>query len=61
MDHTIKSVKSIISIIKSALEDMIKQSSWMDDVTKDKAINKSKLIKPMVGFPDIVLDKVPNE
>ena len=30
----------------------------MDNITKQKAIQKSSQIKPMVGYPDIVLDQV---
>ena len=48
----------MINKIKESLVDLIKQSSWMDEVTKEKAINKSNLIKPMVGFSDSVNNKV---
>lgn len=48
----------MIGRIKKALDKMITNSNWMDNVTKQKAIQKSSQIKPMVGYPDVVLDVV---
>ena len=56
--NDILQVNKMINKIKESLVDLIKQSPWMDDITKAKAIYKSNLIKPMVGFSETVNNKV---
>merc|ERR1719400_960365 len=50
-------VLNIINKIQKSLEAQISNNIWMDAKTKTKAIEKSKLIRFLVGYPDTVLDK----
>ena len=54
----LNSFEAMIGRIKTALDKIITSSNWMDNITKQKAIQKSTQIKPLVGFPDTVMDMV---
>ena len=51
-------VKDMIGKIRSSLEQLIQDTPWMDADTKRRAIEKSSLIEPMVGYSDTVMDLV---
>ena len=57
-DKIVKNVKRIFHTIKKALVKNLEQNPWMDKATKSKAVEKSKLIKGLIGYPDLVTDKV---
>ena len=53
-----KHAKNIFQMVKKALVKNLKKNQWMDKKTKSKAVEKSKLIEGLIGYPDLVMDKV---
>jgi len=52
-----KHAKNIFQMVKKALVKNLKKNQWMDKKTKSKAVEKSKLIEGLIGYPDLVMDK----
>lgn len=48
--------KDMVSEIKLALEDSLKNVSWMDDETKKAAKEKADAIYNMIGYPKFIMD-----
>ncbi|ESO82986.1 hypothetical protein LOTGIDRAFT_223145 [Lottia gigantea] len=48
-------VEEILNNIKEALIEDIEGSDWMDKETANKAIEKARAVKNMIGFPDWIL------
>ena len=55
-----KNAKKIFRTVKKALVANLKRNPWMDKKTKKKAVEKSKLIEGLIGYPDLVMDTVRN-
>ncbi|XP_076471613.1 endothelin-converting enzyme homolog [Babylonia areolata] len=49
-------VTEITEAVKTAMEDMITSNNWMDQATKDYAIQRMKSAAYKIGFPDFMLD-----
>ena len=45
------------STVKADLEKVFKENTWMDDKSKERAIEKIKANKYDGGYPDEILDK----
>ncbi len=46
--------QEIVDLIKSELEDYLKNNDWMEPETKTKALEKLKLMKTKIGYPDVI-------
>jgi len=57
-NHKTKNAKNIFQMVKKSLVANLKKNPWMDKKTKAKAVEKSKLIEGLIGYPDLVMDKV---
>ena len=53
-----ENVEKIFETVKKALVANLERNPWMDKETKAKAVEKSKLIEGLIGYPDLVLDMV---
>ncbi|XP_064472687.1 endothelin-converting enzyme 2-like [Ornithodoros turicata] len=53
---TRKEVRNMVQKVKDALEESFRESSWMDNATKQIAIFKLHSMKVVVAYPDYVLD-----
>ncbi|CAF3611902.1 unnamed protein product [Rotaria sp. Silwood1] len=51
-EHARNQSLEIIENIRNSFIDIINQSSWMDDISKIKAIEKAKAIDKQIGYPD---------
>ncbi|XP_071449317.1 polyamine-transporting ATPase 13A3-like [Hetaerina americana] len=47
----------MINDLKAAFEDILKESSWMDDSTKDYALEKARYMLKLVGYPEWISNK----
>ena len=45
-------MKNLVAHLKTTFEQCIKQSSWMSEPTKERAIQKLRLMNVHVGYPD---------
>ena len=59
-DDKTENVKKIFQTVKKALVANLEKNPWMDKETKARAVEKSKLIEGLIGYPDLVMDKVDN-
>lgn len=50
-------VREIVSYIVEAFMEIIRTNTWMDQTTMDEAINKTKLMKVHVGYPEQLLNQ----
>lgn len=50
-DSQAKLVRRIVTAIKSAFVDSLRTNTWMDDKTREEAINKTSKMKLHVGYP----------
>ncbi|XP_020381834.2 endothelin-converting enzyme 1-like, partial [Rhincodon typus] len=48
--------EEMISEIKAAFEESLKQTKWMDDQTKQSAKEKADSIYDMIGYPKFIMD-----
>ena len=46
----------MVNDIKESFDDLIEQSDWLDDSTRQKALKKLDAIHQNVGYPDWILD-----
>ncbi|KAL5276353.1 Nep5 family protein [Megaselia abdita] len=55
--YTLPKVKSMLNDIRTAFNNLVKSTSWMDKKTKYETLEKSNAMKSFIGFPDWVLNK----
>lgn len=47
----------MVTQVKNGLLDLIKESKWMDNETKQNALNKASLMDASIAYPDWILNK----
>ena len=55
-DEDKSAVKNMVKEIRNTFSDMLKNLDWMDDRTKEKAVDKARSTKEYVGYPDDLLN-----
>ncbi|CBZ49731.1 hypothetical protein NCLIV_002180 [Neospora caninum Liverpool] len=51
-----KSVQQMVSTIRTAFKSLLEEYAWMDQSTRDEALEKLAGMKEKIGFPDWLLD-----
>nr|XP_029723125.1 neprilysin-11-like isoform X2 [Aedes albopictus] len=56
LEQTKPRVEQMVSNIKEQFDQMVLETDWMDAYTKYASLEKSKAMKPLIGFPEWILD-----
>ncbi|XP_055389923.1 neprilysin-1 [Condylostylus longicornis] len=56
-NETLPRVKDMLQNIRSAFNDLVKNTNWMDKETKERTLKKSMNMKSFIGFPDWITNK----
>lgn len=51
-------VDEMMDNIYFAFEKIVEELNWMDDLTKNLTLSKTKMMKMSVGFPEIIIDTI---
>uniref|UniRef100_A0A646QCZ4 Neprilysin n=1 Tax=Hemiscolopendra marginata TaxID=943146 RepID=A0A646QCZ4_9MYRI len=51
-----ETVDEIIKLVQEAYKQQIKESSWLDETTKQRALQKADAIKRFVGYPELIFN-----
>ena len=55
-DEDKSAAENMTKEIRNTFSDMLKNLDWMDDTTKEKAVDKARAMKEYVGYPDDLLN-----
>lgn len=44
--------------IHEAFEKIVNELKWMDDITKNRTLNKARQMRTFVGFPEFIKDQM---
>lgn len=47
----------MVNNIRSVFKNILIQASWMDEKTRERALNKTDSIRAIIGYPDFLADK----
>lgn len=56
LERTKPRVEQMVTNIRTEFDQMILETDWMDAYTKYASLEKSKVMKSLIGFPEWVLD-----
>ena len=56
LEQTKPRVEQMVSNIREEFDQMVLETDWMDAYTKYASLEKSKAMKPLIGFPEWILD-----
>lgn len=47
----------MVDNIRGVFKNILIQASWMDETTRERALNKTDSIKAIIGYPEFLADK----
>ncbi|XP_025418825.1 endothelin-converting enzyme homolog isoform X2 [Sipha flava] len=58
LEHNKQMMVEMMKNIHEAFEKIVNELKWMDDITKNRTLNKARLMKTFVGFPEFIKDQM---